>query len=369
MCSNEYDKVHEGSATLNGIILHRMNFQGKTMAFRLLFFVMMAAFLTACKIQIKVPTGGSVTNAGSTFVCGSGKTCSVDVIDLFFDETYSAKAESGFRFKNWKKKDRGLCGGANKPCHLFTSGFEGNSALMGFLERDEVFFLEPVFEIDNGEQLGTQASSVCFNPEMLAQGTTVNVVFNSTDKASGDVVRFRVIEHVMGQKSFGGRIGTHIFSEVSATGASPSESTTISYLEINLSKKQMTVFGVETELTSPINATSTATITPGILERFDLAAGESFSQSHTTTVTTTSQGHTSEHVENVERIKTYLGVDSVTVPAGTFDACKFIEQTTLGGNSWETTRWFGVGNGELIKDDDGSTLTELVSSEINGTSI
>lgn len=240
---------------------------------------------------------------------------------------------------------------------------------MGFLERNEVFFLEPVFEIDDGEELGTQAASVCFNPEMLAQGTTVNVVFNSTDKENGGVVRFRVNEQVLGQESFGGRVGTHFHSEVSATGASPSESNTDSYVAVDLSRKRITVFGVEAELTSPISATNTATITPGILERFDLAAGESFSQTHTTMVKTVSQGHTAEHVENVKRVKTYLGVDSVTVPAGTFDACKFVEETTLNGVSGETTRWFGVGNGELIKEDNDSTLTELISSEINGTPI
>lgn len=100
-----------------------------------------------CKIQIEVPEGGHVVTESGNYRCTAGNTCSIDVVDLFFDETFDGVATAGFQFTGWKKRDRGFCGGSDEPCRLFTSGFEGNEALMGFLERqDEVFFLEPQFE-------------------------------------------------------------------------------------------------------------------------------------------------------------------------------------------------------------------------------
>jgi len=103
--------------------------------------------LTACKIEIDVPTSGSVTTTSNAINCAAGATCTVDVSDIFFDETFEADPEPGFIFAGWKQKDRGFCGGLAAPCHLFSSFAAGNAILTAILEDpNEIFYLEPSFK-------------------------------------------------------------------------------------------------------------------------------------------------------------------------------------------------------------------------------
>jgi hypothetical protein len=64
----------------------------------------------------------------------------------------------------------------------------------------------------------------------------------------------------------------------------------------------------------------------------------------------------------------YLGHETVTVPAGTFETCKFDNENGL------TTTWEAVGTGVPIKSlstaSDGTTITlQLNSGTINGSPI
>ncbi len=111
--------------------------------------------LAACKLEISVPSSGSVTTNSGAIDCAAGATCTVDVVDIYFDETFVAEPAQGFVFEGWKRKDRGFCGGDDTPCHLYTSDFEGVGPLMAFLENpDEVFYLEPVFRSTGFNLLG-----------------------------------------------------------------------------------------------------------------------------------------------------------------------------------------------------------------------
>ena len=101
--------------------------------------------VVGCQIEISVPSGGRVESESGNYSCEGGQTCSIDVVDLFFDETFVAVPDEGFSFRGWRKANRHFCGGNSRPCRLFTSGFEGNAVLEGFLDRDEVFFLVPRF--------------------------------------------------------------------------------------------------------------------------------------------------------------------------------------------------------------------------------
>ena len=105
-----------------------------------------AVGLSGCRLIIDVPTSGSVTTNSGAYSCGSGNSCTVDITDIFFDETFEAVPAAGFVFEGWKKKHRAFCGGASVPCRLVTSGFEGNAALMALLDDpSELFYLEPDF--------------------------------------------------------------------------------------------------------------------------------------------------------------------------------------------------------------------------------
>ena len=121
----------------------------------LAFAALLCLLLGACKIDIEVPTSGSVTTISESMGCAAGEVCSVDVTDIYFDETFVAEPDEGFVFAGWQKKSRGLCGGNTTPCRLFTSGFAGNEILMPFLENpDEVFYLQPTFRSTGFSLLG-----------------------------------------------------------------------------------------------------------------------------------------------------------------------------------------------------------------------
>lgn len=122
--------------------------------------------LSACKIQIWVPAGGSVQTTSGAFSCAAGKICQLDVVDLFFDEAFVASPESGYFFTGWRKMNRGLCGGGMSACRIVTAGFEGNDSLISFLESpDEIFYLSPTFLKDR------------FTVEWLSGRTLYDVAF------------------------------------------------------------------------------------------------------------------------------------------------------------------------------------------------
>lgn len=108
--------------------------------------LLMVGALTACKVEITVPEGGRVASVSNAHRCEENNSCQVEINDIYFTEKFEAIPNEGYEFAGWEKKPKGLCGGIKKPCVLSTKAFSGNAALMGFLESDETFYLEPIFE-------------------------------------------------------------------------------------------------------------------------------------------------------------------------------------------------------------------------------
>jgi hypothetical protein len=101
--------------------------------------------LTACKVEVVVPEGGRVDTVSGAYSCEAGQTCSVDVSDEFFAETFVAEPGDDNIFSGWNKGFRRLCGGSLTPCELSTGGFDAYQALLDILASDEIFYLEPTF--------------------------------------------------------------------------------------------------------------------------------------------------------------------------------------------------------------------------------
>ena len=105
-----------------------------------------AVLLSACKIQVDVPSSGGVTTESGGYSCAANESCTVDVYDIHFNETFIAEPGDGFEFVQWKYKDGAVCGGLSTPCWLFTAGLENSEQLMAILESpDSVYYLEPQF--------------------------------------------------------------------------------------------------------------------------------------------------------------------------------------------------------------------------------
>ena len=112
---------------------------------KLLGFALIFLAFTGCKLQIDVPAGGKVISESGSYECDSGRACTIDVYDVSFDETFVAVPDQGYSFAGWKKREKGLCGGKDQPCHLPTTGFLAYDLLMEILESDTVFYLTPEF--------------------------------------------------------------------------------------------------------------------------------------------------------------------------------------------------------------------------------
>lgn len=324
--------------------------------------------LGGCKIQLSSSTGGSISTESGSFSCQPNSRCQpVDVSDIHFDETFIARPNSGYEFVGWKKRDRGLCGGNNQPCRLFTSGFAGNDALLGFLSRpEEIFYLEAEFrELPAG---GTGDARSCYNETLGTADTTVVARYRSTD-VSGAVVTTDYEQRIAAGARFNGRNGFKGTSDTRASGAAPSTSRTVAYFQPNNATFRTVQLGLEVETFTPVTSRTRITFQPEQLSRFDLSAGQRYSQSYTTVVSTTASGFTTEVSNAVNSATTFLGVEAVTVPAGTYQACKFRVETSDSNGASVREEWFGVGHGMLLKSTEDGDSNVLVSASINGASI
>ena len=110
-----------------------------------LLITMVCLALSGCKLEIRVPHGGKVVSSDGAYICEAGQTCVIDVVDIFFDQTFIAEPAHGYSFGRWQDKDGYLCGGETTECSLSTAGFEGHPALQSILESDATFLLEPRF--------------------------------------------------------------------------------------------------------------------------------------------------------------------------------------------------------------------------------
>jgi N-acetylneuraminic acid mutarotase len=118
------------------------------MCIRLPAYLFVALVLSGCKVSITVPEGGRVESVSGAYTCEAGETCVIDVVDVFFDETFQAIPDPGYTFTAWSQKDVGLCGGGKDPCQISTTGWSG-TPLEQFLERDAETYLDPVFGKSN----------------------------------------------------------------------------------------------------------------------------------------------------------------------------------------------------------------------------
>lgn len=113
---------------------------------RALIFVGLCSVLTACKIVIEVPAGGTVKTESGNYLCKQKRSCTIDVVDVFFNETFRASPAKGWAFAGWQKRDKALCGGTLKDCTLSTESFGAYEALLSVLASDEEYYLIPLFE-------------------------------------------------------------------------------------------------------------------------------------------------------------------------------------------------------------------------------
>lgn len=241
------------------------------------------------------------------------------------------------------------------------------------LVKDGNFNALPPKASGGGSGSGSGNAGSCFNPDAVKQGTRIVLNYKTTDGSSSAVVNFSSNIEIKGNATFNGKSAIESVSTTQATGDAPSNSTTKSYLQVESSTKRFSYYGSIVETTAPITSSTELTITPERIERFDLAAGESYTQSYAIGTKTTVMGFPVTVTSEYESTVTFKGIESVTVPAGTFNSCRFETSTkvTASGSSSTgvSTNWITVDSGVSIRTAADGDITELVSGTINGSAI
>ncbi|MEH6609707.1 MAG: hypothetical protein V7696_10085 [Halioglobus sp.] len=108
--------------------------------------ILLAFPLVGCKLVIEVPEGGRVVNQDNVEQCPASQVCVIEVVDTFFNQTFTAEPEDGYIFKGWRSRAGGQCGGSDGDCALFTLFFQGIPFFESILASNQEYYLEPIFE-------------------------------------------------------------------------------------------------------------------------------------------------------------------------------------------------------------------------------
>ncbi len=222
---------------------------------------------------------------------------------------------------------------------------------------------------------GAGAASDCFNPVLLQQGTTYRWDWQSSDGS----VQFSTEGRINGPGSFAGQSGlieTERTVLVSKAGATSFNARVWEYdkLETTPQGPVLLRYGSTARVEAPIvGMRTTMVLDPANRVRdFALAVNESYTLNEVRQTTLEFPGlPTQTSTLREAQTITYRGQESVTVPAGTYMACKF--EWTNGAR--QSAGWTAKGSGLplVITGDDGAgnpvTLYIKSSSHINGQPI
>lgn len=226
---------------------------------------------------------------------------------------------------------------------------------------------------------GAGAASECFNIAWYTPGTTAVLDYAITGSATGTT---RSSMTVSGGKTFNGQTGLLEFFQdqtttysAPATLASAGTIPTQSRFYFSENGSVETEYGgtIATSVTVAgisVSTNTTVTYAPVVNDRrFTLAVGGTSTWATTlTTTSVTNFGSTPATNTSETTTVTYVGQESLTVPAGTFTACKFSVATSSGTH----TEWFGKGNGaplqQTSKASDGTAivLSLTAATRLNG---
>ncbi|MDJ0879242.1 MAG: hypothetical protein QNI86_11565 [Halieaceae bacterium] len=336
--------------------------------------LILALVLTGCNIKVVVSEGGVVSTLSGNYSCGSGQTCDVFVTDTNFDETFVAEPNPGFIFVGWKKRPAGFCGGTSGDCRLFTTLFAGNAVFEALLDGTTVYYMEAEFAEpvdDDGPIVGGSATA-CFNEALLQPGSRFEAIYDQ------ELLRQTAEDFfVDGAAVFEGMDVLQSTREVEslAPGFS-STSVTRQFYTVDTSGPVVTTVGGEVEtFTGSSTIISRTVYEPGLQSRFDLQPGEPFSQTVVATTTQSLGGQETSVSAELEITGTYVGRQVITVPAGTFEACRY-ESVTISRVEGqpefvsENTQWLAVGSGVTLRvRAEGLDFQVLVEGTLNGVSL
>jgi hypothetical protein len=171
--------------------------------------------------------------------------------------------------------------------------------------------------------------------------------------------------------AFEGQNATEFSTTSTSTLTGLGAITTTARAYSTLDGSDILTFGATGESTTPVATSSKIVYTPAFRDkRYTLAAGDSVTQTYSVTTTSTITGLPAPVTQTTSLTDyvRYLGRETVTVPAGTFDTCKF--EISGGALNWLSA---GSTPGIGVKSTSGTgantVTTELKLGTVNGSPI
>ncbi len=231
----------------------------------------------------------------------------------------------------------------------------------------------------DGGGVGTPAnSSACVNPVLYSPGTLFELAYRRTGPVDA-VIDGDVVSRVVGFESFNGVEATRRNAEINMAG----DSTNFVFYEVFDGVREGIVGVVVSGDFLGTTVSQVTTRTPTAFVRSaNLPPGGEVEGRYVSRAETIAEGLDEDERRllpppfetDVEFTNTFVGIESVTVPAGTFQACLWNDQEvstllTRVGEPFTSTRsvWQAVGSGVVLREeDDEGVVTELLSGAING---
>ena len=336
----------------------------------LVFSALAMIFMTGCKVIVVVPEHGSVVSESGNYDCREGARCEIDVADFLFDESFEARPDPGYEFSYWLARERGLCAGSAEVCELSTADYEVSDGLTALINSDEIFYLQPVFRREIAPY--DFSAVACLNPELTAEGTRISASYSNFNALSEAGTTTSYVQEVGAKTVFYGNRAMSIITDSISTGDEESVKVSETFISSDQRLAQVFDYGeISYKVTGNTDLRTLLFRSPHSVQSFDMEAGDIYVQRWDDRLDTWSL------LRDVRTIKyyrstLYSGRESVTVPAGTFNTCRFelsdnVEDPRLGFSAPTTTLWYDVETGMLVKEQgQASGLTVLESAEING---
>jgi predicted secreted Zn-dependent protease len=120
-----------------------------------------SVLLMGSKLIIHVPEGGAVVSSSGLFACGAGESCTIDINEHHFAETFTAVADAGYTFNRWETGTGAICSGSlNTQCdELDNDSFGGFDRGTTASRSGDALSLTPSF---SGSEYSDSAASLKF---------------------------------------------------------------------------------------------------------------------------------------------------------------------------------------------------------------
>jgi hypothetical protein len=214
---------------------------------------------------------------------------------------------------------------------------------------------------NTGGGTGTGSASACSNSALATIGTTTSYTFRTT--AGSTTINSTVNSEITRRIAFE---GNSALEQVSDSGGA----ITKSYFDF--ANNITTLFGSESNITVSGTQTNTKTVftPPSTVADLTLQAGGSLmrTENSTTTVSGSAGGFPFSNSSSASQTVTvtFVGIEPVSVPLGTFQACRFRKEIVNNSQASTVEEWIATGSGIILKNMSENGVTETIAATVNG---